>query len=297
MSKFYERPPLFSHLNKEFKKVSEFGSELSDKVDKIVVGIKSAENKKEKQKMMEELLVRIHPLLEREVSYFYKRFHGVLSKRGVAIEDVYNGAIESLVKCVDIWDDQKTRDSKNKQSAHFTSFFFHKHVLPSRLRVAFIEPALRKMRNGKEVSMNQPVSGFEDNGEKLQDILPDQRSDDSLAHALKKEEIKIGKDAVFNKLYTSEDPFLSLVVILRFGFGEDILNKWKAKTDLSIKREKIKKTSQKHISKIDQIMEGYTGEDMTLQQIGDLVGLSRQGVDQKLAKALKILKEQLENKV
>lgn len=292
MDKFYDRPPLFSRLGKEFKNIPESGSELSDKVDKIVVEIKNTRDEKKKQKMLEKLLVHIHPFLEKAVSRFYQRFHLMLSKQGFDKEDIYTWSVEALMKYVDKWEDRETRKSKNETPTHFASYFFNRNTLNNLLINQFLRPLYTGQRAGREVSMNQPISKLEGNGDDLQSILPDQKSEDGFLQTLKKEEIKIGRDAVLNKLYSDEDPFLSLIVMLRFGFDRALLEKWKEKFALSVKNGKIKKILQNHIPKVDQILKQYNDNEMTMQEVGDLFGVSRDNVRQRLERAFKILKKQ-----
>ena len=105
----------------------------------------------------------------------------------------------------------------------------------------------------------------------------------------------MGKDAILEKLYTDEDPFLSLVIILRLGFGADLLNKWKEKFDLSVKSGKIEKHNQKYIPNVSGIIEKHSDDENVLREVGDLIGFSRERARQKEIQALKILKEQLES--
>lgn len=294
MSKFYEQSPLSGKLKKEFEKIPERGGDLSDKVDGIVVEIQNVEDEKEKQKKIEQLLFHIHPLLERTASVFCKRFNDVLLKRGLNKEDVYSHAVEETLKCINLWENQKTRESKGEVSTHFTSFLFNEKILPSRLAKTLVAPIFTGKRSGQEVSMNHPLPGFQqDDSKDLQEFLPDEESENSLARVLKNEEARIGKDAVLNKLYMDRDPYLSLIVILKFGFGKEVLTKWKEKFDVSVKEGKLNKVAKKYAENVDRVIAGYTDDEMTFREIAGLLGNSRQRSQQKFEEALKILNEKL----
>lgn len=293
MDKFYDRPPLSSRLDEEFEKIPESGFKLAEKVNSIVTEIKNTQNKKEKQKMLEKLLVHIHPLLGQAVSDFYKKFYYLLSKQGFTREDVYDKAVEEMIKHVDKWEDKETRKSKGETPANFTTYFlgnFSNYNLRTLLKREFILPALAEKRKGNEISINQPVSKHKDGGDDLQSVLPDQKTEDALASAIKNQEVEMGRDAVLNKLYSDKDPFLSLIVILRFGLGRDVLEEWRKKFDLSLKSGEIKKSNEKFILKVDQIMEKYNGEEMIPREIGESLGVIRQRVQQRLTEAFEILK-------
>ena len=51
MGEFYARTPLASHLDKEFEKIPESGSELAEKVNSIAMEIKNTRDEKKKQKL------------------------------------------------------------------------------------------------------------------------------------------------------------------------------------------------------------------------------------------------------
>ncbi len=268
-------------------------AEKQKAIEEIVDRIKELEIKREKK--LKDIIVHIHPILKQTVYNFYKRFQSILSRRGFAMEDVYDQAVAEMMKYVDKWEDQETREEKGEIPAHFISYFFNKNVLPSLLKKEFVVPALTKKRTGYEVSMDQPMPGHDEDGDDVGVILPDQNAENALVEALKNEEIKIGRDAVLNKLYTDKDPIFSLVVILKFGFGKDFLDKWKEKFDLSVKDGKIKKTVQRYVPKINQMVEEYSGDSATLREVGSMLGVTRQMVKERLNKALKILKNKYPN--
>lgn len=282
MNEFRNQSPLFAQLRGEFNKITESGAKLSDKVDKLVMEIKNTADEKKKQKMLEKLLVHIHPLLGRAVSNFYWRYSQILSKQGFTEEDVYTRAAELLINCVNKWEDRETRKSKGEVPTHFTSYFLDKTALNNSLKNEFIRPFLYQKRTGEEVSLNEPVS---------RSILWDQKTENPLSSVIKNQEIEIGRGMVLNKLYTDTYPFLSLMAILRFGLGKDVLYEWKKKFDLSVKGGKIRKDCKKYIPRVDPIMEKYDGEGMTYQEIGDLLGFTYGNVKLRLELAIKKLRE------
>ena len=292
MGEFNGRPPLFIKLSAEHDKIPESGAELADKVDKMVVEIKNTKDKKEKQKMLEKLLVHIHPILGKAVFNFYRRFFSLLSRRGFTEEDVYDKAVEEMIKYVEKWEDQETRKSKGKTPAHFTSYFLDTNALNNGLNNEFIRPALSEKRTGEEMSMSQPAPGFkEGQGRDLEDVLPDKETENALASVIRKQEIEMGRDVVLEKLYNDKYPFSSLMAILKFGLGKDVLDEWKKKFDLSVTSGKIRKDYRKYIPRVEEIMEKYNGGEMMYQEIGDLLGVSKDNVKLRLEVAFKNLKE------
>src|SRR3989344_82836 len=294
MSEFHERTPLSVRLDEEYRKIPESGPELAKKVNDMVTEIKKTKDGKKKQEMLDKLIIHIHPLLAKHVSAFYKKFHYLLSKQGFTKGDVYSQAVMTVMKYVDKREDRGARKAKRETPTNFTTYVFNKFNLYGWLKKEFVRPAFTDKRTGQEISMNQPVPGFkQEEGRDLEDILPDQKAEDAFSRTLKNEEIKIGKNAVLEKLYDNKNPFLSLMVMMRFGFDKSYLDNWKSKFDSSVRNGEIGKLGERHLHQVDQAMKEYKGEEMTLQEIGSLFGFSRENVRQRLDRAMVILREKL----
>lgn len=294
MRKFGESSPLFSNLNARVSKEVEFDEGLKNRVDEIVIEIQNTQDVNEKSKLFDKLLVHVHKLLIKEVGVFYNQFASLLSQQGIEKEDVYTKSVELLMKYAGKWENQKIREAKGEVPASFLHYCFYNKSIYRGLQTEFIRSALTEKRRGSPVSIDQPVFSGEEDGPALSDVLPDLQAVDPYLHTLDSEVKKVIKNKVLEKLYTDEDPFLSLIVILRFALGEDILRKWKEKFESSVKGKKMRKNYEGYIKNIGSISEKYNSDGMTLEEIGSLFGISRQAIDFKSKRALQILKEELE---
>jgi hypothetical protein len=297
----FENPALATILSKntnvEAKENQEFDSRLPNDIDRLVGSIKKSEGI-DKQKMLANLLARIKSDFDREVSNFYREFNVLLLKRGATKNDVYNEAIIIMMKFVDTWQDQEARVATGETPSHFTTFLFHKEKgMHSKLVDAFVRTALAKKRMGYEVSFEgyAPKLTSDEGDVDIGSILPDQDAEDGFLYTLRQENIKIGREAVLNKLYSDNDPLLSFIVILRFGLGKDVLDAWRLKFNRSVRRDELKQGLKKYIPMIRKIIREYNAQQMTLEEIGILLDLSGERIRQKFVVATKILKEQLQD--
>ena len=297
MSRLAEsNPNLFVQVDEE-KHKSDAVERKSDGVDDIVIRIKnisdSEEGVRQREKLLQELLRKIEIPLNSELASFYLKYKDILLRQKIEMEDVYNEAIKVMMKFIDKWQTKDIREATGKDWASFLTFFFHKQKgLTSNLVSIFISPALTAKRFGYEVSIDAHKEG---GNLSLKGVFVDERAVEGFGFTMKKE---LMQKLVLGQLYTDNDPFLSLILILKYGLpGMEI---WKEKFVNSLKNKKAVRGRTwnrilKNISKFNLFLESYKeGSDMDLDEIGEVLGCSGEAVRQKLEITLSYLKSSLE---
>lgn len=286
--------PLFRSLDIRAAKEVGFDDELSERVDEIVLSIQHEKNESKKRQLFDKLLVHVHKRLLGKVDVFYKRWENLMIKNGFTKEDMYVRAVEALMESAYTWKDQKTRSLKGEVPANFNTYFFEGGLeLFGALREEFVRPFLTARRKADIVDIDQPINRINlDSGSNeefmMTDHMVDHNVEDPFFYTLKNQESTI----ILDKLYRNENPFLSFVIILRFGLGKEVLGKWQQRFSASDKAL-ISKVKKKFVSRVEQGLENYVETGMTLEQVGEILDISRQAVLQMEEKALGILKKRL----
>jgi len=260
-------------------------------------GSQEAEFKKLDKKTKEELLLHVHGLMEREVNKFFRRFQKMLTTKGYTKEDIMSEAVVILFERYSNWDPDR-RKAEGLEEANFNTYFFGERGLAAYLHRAFIRPYTTQMRSGQEISLEKPLA--EEGESTILDLLADLNKNQE--EKLTEEQFKkILKNSVAE--LEVKDPFLALILILRSGLGKDFLTDWINNFDYKkyIKgSEVVNLTEFNRLKKFvsDEEVSGLDyDEEMTLQRLGDIFNLSREGVHQKEKQGKELLKKILEKKI
>jgi hypothetical protein len=295
---FGEPSQLFREVDAEMHKQVEFDDGLSQRIDGMVKTIQDTPDGEEKKELFEKLILHVHKILRRDSNLFYKKFEDLLKRNHVTKEDVYSEGVKIVLESTKTWKDKKTRIDQGEQPAGFMTFvFFGGFQLFSGLRAEFVAPFQAKMRKGETISIYDRAPNQKSDETILETLEsePDENGGDGFSHTLRNEERQQVTDTVLNKLYSDEDPLLSLIVILRFGLP--VIKVWEEKFAQSLEKGEIKETVQRHVPKFAELLKQYQGKPMTLEQIGSSLGVSGEDIRQKGKRALDKLKEELKDTV
>ena len=277
---------------------------IKDSKEKLVVKIKDMGDSKEKsggeeeekrllkqeERLLERLLLSIHPRLMAEVGGFFAKYEKMLSRRGIEVDDIYSEAVQVMIRFVDKWQTKDVREAAGEDGANFLTFFFHKEIgLGSNLVKIFIRPALTAMRLGNEISMDHPRIGKDGEWEDPKDVIVDSTEENNVVYRAEVGEFT--GENLLNRIYLETEPFLSLFLILNYGLGKDTLRLWKERFDISIRNNTLDRHSKKYISEVDAAISEYDGSELTTKEIGARFGMSGANVRLKIEKARGILRK------
>lgn len=278
--------PIFNNLDSAVEKEVVFDEGQSRRVDALVVEIQKTTNPLEKERLTGLLILNVHRLLRQETARFFNKFKRyVVAAEGDDQEDVYQEAVKILIEYIEKWQDQGTRIAKGEEAANFITFIFYSGILNRDLYNHYVRRHSSQMRRGSVASISELSKG--DDNSFLEATLQD-GSAEPLEHVIVN---RLREEEIIDKIYTDQDPFLSLIIILHAGLSREILLKWKNRFDLSMTRGAGSKVYMKYTSKIDNILEKYFGGNRTLEEVGELLGISKQAVAKKITPYKDMIKE------
>lgn len=195
-----------------------------------------------KDKIFQELALRLQPLIVKVVKDFWRQYGVVTSRFGHSIEDVYSES--NLILYDKVFSFKKTSkiddESGREKMVGFAGYFIK--VLPYALRNNFVRINYSKQNNSgiKPTSLDEIKTGKPGDKGRLWHELVDEEntgkeSSDPLAFFLRKEDSheEDSKIEKFHKnileLFEMADPLYSLVVILYYGQAQNYLGLWKEK--------------------------------------------------------------------
>lgn len=270
---------------------SRASSELLDKAAKEGINIKDSNaidaivgklkrNEGERGPLVKELLMRINKLMKYAVDKFYGKFQNYLE--GASVEDVYNAAVEILLDKYHKWDDQQTRQFQGKQAAGFNTYFFA--CLPGYLREYYKLRTAKKDKDTTDAEWEK--IRFEKTAEKwahkkstsLDEVVTNNATADfleSIINRVDKEKLRLAVHKLFAK-----NPKVATALVLRFNLEKDYPEFLDEKNNLAAPKK---------------LNSAELGEERTLKEVGEIMGVSRERVRQIEIIAKKFLQEELKH--